>query len=213
MTNALTVRNASATDAAAVAAVHVAAWQIAYRGLVPDGYLDAMRPEERAARYTFGSTDASLPQTVVAVGDRGLRGFATVGRARDEADGVGELLALYVEPRCWRMGIGRLLIRHAHARLRALGFEEAVLWLLVGNEPAARFYEAEGWQPDGTRRQEEIWGVNVDVIRYRRVLARPMDAPAIDDVVTAWPRSSLRAPPRATSSTSPAPAVDSGVRV
>jgi hypothetical protein len=34
----------------AVAAVHVRSWQVGYRGLVPDNYLDEPRPEDRAGR-------------------------------------------------------------------------------------------------------------------------------------------------------------------
>jgi RimJ/RimL family protein N-acetyltransferase len=42
--------------------------------------------------------------------------------------------------------------------------------LFVGNERARRFYEIDGWQPDGTGRREEIWGAVVDEIRFRRPL-------------------------------------------
>lgn len=37
----------------AVARVHVRSWQVAYRGLIPDGYLDRLCPEDRAVRYDF----------------------------------------------------------------------------------------------------------------------------------------------------------------
>lgn len=52
---------AELTDAMGVAQVHVRSWQVGYRGLMPDDYLDQLRPEERAAKYTFGNTDASKP--------------------------------------------------------------------------------------------------------------------------------------------------------
>ena len=44
---------------------------------------------------------------------------------------------------------------------------EAVLWVLVGNERAQRFYRADGWRPDGAQRRVEVWNVLVDEIRYR----------------------------------------------
>ena len=44
------VRTAQPDDAAAVAEVHVRAWQAAYRGLMADEFLDSLRPEDRAAR-------------------------------------------------------------------------------------------------------------------------------------------------------------------
>ena len=46
---AVTVRHARAGDAPDLGLVHVRAWQAAYRGQMPDDYLDGLRPEERAA--------------------------------------------------------------------------------------------------------------------------------------------------------------------
>jgi hypothetical protein len=50
----ISVREAKPQDAADVAGVHVRSWQVAYRGLFPDDYLDGLRAEDRMARYTFG---------------------------------------------------------------------------------------------------------------------------------------------------------------
>ena len=40
-------------DAMNVARVHVRSWQVGYRHLLPPDYLDALKPEDRAQRYTF----------------------------------------------------------------------------------------------------------------------------------------------------------------
>jgi hypothetical protein len=50
------------------------------------------------------------------------------------------------------------------------GFSEAVLWVLVGNERAERFYRIDGWGPDGQRRLQCVHGITVDEIRYFRSL-------------------------------------------
>lgn len=166
------VRDARAEDAAEVAGVHIRAWQAAYRCLLPDEYLDGLQVEDRAARYAFGSTDPEAPRTILAIYDGSIRGFASIGPSREqETRDAGELYALYVDPPHWGTGIGRLLLAQACTRLRKLGFDEAVLWVLIGNEQAERFYRVDGWLPDGSRRQEDIWGVQADVIRYRRALA------------------------------------------
>jgi ribosomal protein S18 acetylase RimI-like enzyme len=169
----LSVRDANPADAVAVARVHVRSWQVAYRRLLPDEQLDGLRAEDRAARYVFDAVDAAAPATMLAVDGCGeVCGFATTGPARDgDAAGLGELLALYVDPGRWGQGAGRLLIGHARERLAAEGFREAVLWVLVGNERAQRFYARDGWAPDGTRRDEDLWGVTADEVRYRRSLA------------------------------------------
>lgn len=64
----------------AVADVHVRSWKAAYRSLLPDDYLDALRPEDRIPGYTFGS--ASDPVTLLALGEAG--GWARDGATRWE---------------------------------------------------------------------------------------------------------------------------------
>jgi GNAT superfamily N-acetyltransferase len=168
---ALTIRDAEPEDAIEVAQVHIRAWQAAYRGLLPDAFLDALRAEERATRYSFGSTDSERPDTILAMDNQAIRGFATVGQSRDaDAPAAGELHALYIDPPHWKEGIGTLLMEHGYTRLRTQGFEEAILWLLIGNKRAERFYRADGWTPDGSSRHEDVWGVGSDVIRFRRAL-------------------------------------------
>jgi hypothetical protein len=58
----------------------------------------------------------------------------------------------------------------ARARLFDLGFRQAVLWVLVGNVRAERFYRIDRWAPDGRRRTESVWGVTVDETSYQRTL-------------------------------------------
>ncbi len=164
-------RLARPEDALAVARVHVRSWQVAYRGLFADEFLDALSPEERATRYSFDTRDPAAPRTVLAVEGGEVLGFVTTGPSRDaDAPGAGELYALYVDPPSWGRGVGRRLMRRAYAELRALGAEQALLWLLVGNSAAERFYRRDGWCPDGARRLEDPWGVEAEVIRFRRGL-------------------------------------------
>jgi GNAT superfamily N-acetyltransferase len=165
------VRPAEPEDALSVAHVHVRAWQIGYRHLLPDRYLAQLRPEERAGRYDFATGDIRRPLTLVAESDGAIRGFVTTAPARDsDLPGHGELCALYVDPDHWNLGIGSALIAAARQRLAEQGYRHAVLWLLAGNARAERFYRADGWTPDGTARQDHIWGITVDEVRYRRPL-------------------------------------------
>jgi GNAT superfamily N-acetyltransferase len=97
--------------------------------------------------------------------------FSAVGPARDAAaETTGELYALYADPDHWGTGAGRALVEAARAALAGLGFSDALLWVLDGNERAARFYEADGWRPDGARKPLERGGRGAYVVRYRRSL-------------------------------------------
>ena len=165
------LRPAEPDDAIAVARVHVRAWQAGYRGLLPQDYLDGLRVEDRARRYDFANPDPRRPATLVAVEGDVIRGFATTMPAGDaDMPECGEVCALYVAPEWWGRGVGAALISAARDRLRTQGFREAVLWLLAGNDRGARFYSRDGWQTDGARRKDIVWGVEVDEVRYRRPL-------------------------------------------
>jgi GNAT superfamily N-acetyltransferase len=170
----MNLRPATPDDAMAVAWVHVRAWQVGYRGLMPADYLAGLRPEERAQRYDFTGSDPTRPRTVVAVEADTVLGFVTHSLARDEdVAGQGEICALYVEPDCWGRGIGGALAAAARNDLYRLGFRKAVLWVAAGNARAERFYRADGWTRDDSHRARQIWNVVVDTVRYNRVLDTP----------------------------------------
>jgi GNAT superfamily N-acetyltransferase len=170
----MNLRPATPDDAMAVAWVHVRAWQVGYRGLMPADYLAGLRPEERAQRYDFTGSDPTRPRTVVAVEADTVLGFVTHSPARDEdAAGQGEICALYVEPDCWGRGIGRMLAAAARSELYGLGFRQAVLWVVAGNARAWHFYFLDGWMPDGLRRAKPVWNVSVETVRFGRRLDAP----------------------------------------
>lgn len=156
------IRKAEPEDALEVARVHVRAWQAAYRGLLPEEYLAGLRAEDRAARYDFATTDVKKPQTLVALESGTIVGFATTSPSRDEdLSESGELGALYVDPERWGCGVGRRLMEAAREQLAGQGFTDALLWVLVGNERAERFYRVDGWKADGQRRLQTVWAVTV----------------------------------------------------
>jgi GNAT superfamily N-acetyltransferase len=163
------LRQAEPEDAMAVARVHVRAWQVGYRGLLPEEYLNHLRPEEWALRYDFASLDPLKPRTIVEVEGGAVRGFATTMPSRDaDLPEHGELCALYVDPVCWGRGFGVELMAAARAQLLESGFRCGVLWVLAGNERAARFYRRNGWVPDGRCKTDFMHGVEVNEVRYQR---------------------------------------------
>lgn len=165
------LRPAVPEDALAVARVHVATWQAAYRTLIPDEYLDHLSVEARAQMYDFANPDPFAPQAIVAEEDGVIVGFAATCRSRDESlPECGELCALYVDPEKWGRGYGAALIAEARLRLVSLGFNEAMLWVLKGNRRAERFYQIDGWRPNGIERVDSSRSFPLEEIRYLRHL-------------------------------------------
>ncbi|MDG4665354.1 GNAT family N-acetyltransferase [Mycobacterium sp. 236(2023)] len=164
------IRRAEPADALAVADVHVRAWQVGYRGLLPQEYLDGLDVAARAARYAFDRTLPQGPVTLLALSDGGeVVGLTTIGRCRDVglAD-HGEVWSMYVDPDRWGRGFGQLLIGAARQQLYKNGFDRYVLWVLETNARARRFYERDKWRADGARRADTIGGAAITDVRYLR---------------------------------------------
>jgi len=165
------IRNAQPNDAFEVATVHVTSWQVAYRGILPAEYLEGLQAEDRAQKYDFSCADPTKPHTIVGIENEKIVGFATTCTARDaDLKDRGELTALYVDPQHWSRGVGASLIAAARLHLKNRGFQRACLWLLDGNARGDRFYQKDGWAPDGRNRIDTIWGITVNETLYQRDL-------------------------------------------
>jgi ribosomal protein S18 acetylase RimI-like enzyme len=165
------IRRATPDDAAALARLHVDSWRTAYRGLVPQSHLDSLNYDRRARRFRE-SLARHAEETYLAEQDGDILGFLTLGGCRDEDVGqeaAGEIWGIYLAPKHWRKGIGRLLCRYGERILRSRGCRLATLWVLAGNEEARRFYEAMGYEADGATRTLTP-GAPLEAVRYRRGL-------------------------------------------
>jgi GNAT superfamily N-acetyltransferase len=165
------VRKASEHDAARVAEIQVKTWQVAYRGLLPDDYLDGLDPVRRALVWKGILAE---PDGVVflAQKDSHVVGFCDLLPSRDPAapPEIGEIAAIYVEPSAWGSGAGRCLLAAAIEYAGDHGFVMLTLWVLATNERAKRFYVAAGFEPDGAEKTEERPGFALHELRYRREL-------------------------------------------
>lgn len=172
MTTASTLRRARVDDAQGIAAVHVAAWQAAYRGLMPDDYLASLRAEARADFWRRALAAEPHPVLVAERAGR-IVGFASCGPPRDAGAPAdrGELYAIYIDPAVWSSGVGRALCQAALGALRAAGFTAASLWVLAGNTRAIRFYERAGFARDpAATKTVTLGGTTLPELRYVRML-------------------------------------------
>jgi ribosomal protein S18 acetylase RimI-like enzyme len=169
----MAIREASPPDATAVAEIHVRAWQAAYRGQLPDDYLDGLSVEDRLAQHDWSLRNPRETWRMWVSDDGGrVVGFAVTGPSEDTdaQERTGEVYAIYLEPDRVGTGVGRELFGHAVEDLRARGFTTATLWVLETNEAARRFYELAGWKPDGATASERIDCLMMPTVRYRAPL-------------------------------------------
>lgn len=176
MTGEVRIALAVAGDARAIAELHVRSWRWAYRGQLPDQLLASLSVEAREEgwRTTLEGRDPSVRVWLATIDGR-QAGFCVSGGARGEEPraSAGEIYAIYLEEDAQGHGIGRALLDHAVADLRARGFAQAMLWVLDTNGPARRFYERAGWRADGGSRVEHRGGAELLEVRYRLRLAEP----------------------------------------
>ncbi|HJS84467.1 MAG TPA: GNAT family N-acetyltransferase [Acetobacteraceae bacterium] len=151
----IAVRRARPADAPGIGAVHVAAWQSAYPGILPSDFLARMSVARQAAHYEATIRAGGGVHVAMASGldvPEGamprLVGFATSGPAR-WSDVMGRRLAdgeietLYVLDDWHERGLGRRLVRAAAASLLEAGCRTLFLWVLRDN-PSRWFYERLG---------------------------------------------------------------------
>jgi len=168
----MSLRAASISDARRIAEVHVRSWQAAYRGHIPDEYLNSLSVDDRTAAWVRILQEVELPSTGVFViedDDRVAFGFAAITPSRDSdsTPTTGEVGAIYLLPDSWGAGYGRALLNRATESLTTAEFSTATLWVLDFNLRARTFYERAGWAPDGAEKVEDRGTFSLHEVRYR----------------------------------------------
>ncbi|MES2738318.1 MAG: GNAT family N-acetyltransferase [Verrucomicrobiota bacterium] len=161
------IRLATLEDARRIAEIQVASWQVAYRGILPDEYLDQINVEQREAVWR-GCCGKEGDVLWVGMRDEVVAGFCHVRASRDaDADSAcAEVTSIYLDPAKWRRGLGRELMGAALTSARERGFERISLWVLRENLAARLFYEALGFRPDDTVKTETFSGCTLHEMRY-----------------------------------------------
>lgn len=157
----IAIRRARPADAAAIGAVHVAAWRSTYPGILPDRFLARLSVARQAAHYDAAIRSGVGVHVATASGsdldgvsDEGravkIVGFVSGGPSRSFGNrqklAEGEIDTLYVLDDWRERGIGRRLMRAAAAHLSGAGCQSAFVWVLRDN-PNRWFYTRLGGKP------------------------------------------------------------------
>jgi ribosomal protein S18 acetylase RimI-like enzyme len=164
----LTVVPAKSGHARGIAEVHVRSWQQAYQGLLPSTYLASLSIDERERQW-HEILASGNSETLLYLQNQTIVGFLSYGASRDKATNpsAAEIMALYIEPKQWRKGIGKILWSACRNNLAVAGYQTVTLWVMTHNTRGIRFYEAQGFElEEGAIEQSELGGVSFLEQRY-----------------------------------------------
>lgn len=98
------VRRAKAFDASRIAEIHVTSWQVAYRGIIPDAFLNSLDVAKREQVWRDVITETANP-VFVAESAGSVVGFCHLAPSRDaDLPRAAEITAIYLDPDHWRRG-------------------------------------------------------------------------------------------------------------
>ena len=145
--------------------IYADSWKVAYKGIVPQEYLDSLNPERWADK--LGNEHEEFRRDYLLRDGNKSVATSSICAARDEGfEDWGEIMSIYVRPEEFRKGYGRELFSYDLEQLRAAGFERIYLWVFEGNLRARAFYETMGFQWNGDRNSFEIAGKELVEVRY-----------------------------------------------
>ena len=168
----IVIRRVLVEEADELAKCHIKCWQAAYKGIIPDDFLDKMMSnlEQTTERFIKGINESSGDEYCCVTLDGKMVGKLGFSMCRDEdKTHAGEIHAIYLLPEFWDKGYGRRMMEHSLEKLKEMGCHEVVIWVLEENIRARMFYEKFGFSFDGATKEIDI-GKPLTEMRYSLVL-------------------------------------------
>ncbi|MBQ8654967.1 MAG: GNAT family N-acetyltransferase [Clostridia bacterium] len=162
----ISFREGDSRDAALISHINATSWRKAYRGIIPQHYLDRL-PDEYWVPSVRAWLDSGRFSALIVLEDKKPQGACIYGRSRDESlAGWGEIVSLYLLPEARRRGLGSRLLEEAVSRLQADGYARLFVWSFEKNLPADAFYRRHGFFPSTDRESVPLGGAVIHERRY-----------------------------------------------
>ena len=162
----LEIRKASLDDVKDISRIHALSWKTAYKGIIPQAYLDELKESFWVPAFTTWIQDNVL--TVQLIVENGSSvGCVAYGKSRDKSlSDWGEIVSIYLLPEYFGRGYGNKLLENALLDLKKYGYQNIYLWVLKENQRARHFYEKNKLQCNKDECTCEIMGKELTDIRY-----------------------------------------------
>jgi GNAT superfamily N-acetyltransferase len=163
------IREAYQNDFEGIAKVRVDTWRVAYKGIVPDDFLESLSYQQIAERWKKIFWEDKRPGVAIFVAEneqKEIVGIAVCGPEQSQ-DPVyrGEIYILYVLPHYQRQGIGHALVAACVQHLVQQSAVETMLIWAAAESPYRRFYESIGGKLV-REKSKEIGGKMIPEVGY-----------------------------------------------
>jgi len=138
----ISVRMAQVQDIDRISLVLATSWRTAYRGIVDDDYLDALRDDHWIEFLTSALNGDSI-FSMVLLDNQEIIGASILGKS--ETENEIQMISFYLLPENIGQGFGQTFYSEIEKEMRNKGFTTCVVDVLENNKRAIRFYEAHGF--------------------------------------------------------------------
>ena len=138
------IKMATLEDSRGISDIHVKSWQYAYKGIMPDSFLEALDINQRIEAWNSVLSDKRWPAYVAVDNTGSIQGFVHLCRCRDEDldnDIYGEVTAVYISPTLVGKGIGAKLFMKADCTLKGRGLLQSCFMGFAGKQTGYRFLQ------------------------------------------------------------------------
>jgi GNAT superfamily N-acetyltransferase len=163
------LRLATPADAALLAELHARSRASAYRGLLPDDYLDHVMPREATTHWAQRLPELAAGAGQALVAEIGGTPVGFVCMSAPDARRSVYIDNLHVMPGHKGAGIGTRLLDVAAAWARERAARRMHLLVFEGNRAAIGFYESRGWRCI-ERLEDELGGHRLPALVYALAL-------------------------------------------
>ena len=142
----INIRKAKNSDLNGIIRVNVETWKTAYKGVVPDNYIQGfiIRTQDKRWQKQLMNMIEENIFFIAETNKREIIGFAIGGLERSNNPNYeGELMGIYIQKEYQRQGIGKALINKVIGKLIKLKVNTMLVWVLENN-PYRAFYDTLG---------------------------------------------------------------------
>lgn len=149
-------------DRLEISNIYEKSWKFAYKGIIPQSYLDSIPSGKWAANL-----DNPELHSLIIVENEKIIGTSSFCKSRfSDFPEFGEIVSIYLLPEYVGKGYGKKLFQAVIDELSKLGYHDIFLWVLEDNMRARVFYEKAGFLLGNKFLDDNIGGKVLREIQY-----------------------------------------------